>query len=87
MPNRYLQEIKCNPRALHALGRVLEGATCPRASALSPYVLYLGMVYVFCVTAEFNYRLSIVTCYGNRAKTCTAPHTRPFVALPLNNIF
>ena len=39
----------------------------PRASALYlPYVPYLGMVYVICVTAESNY-------FGNRAKTCTAP--------------
>ena len=36
-------------------------------------------------------QVSIVTCYGNRAKTCTAPRIRPFstipVSLPLNNIF
>ena len=25
---------------------------------------YLGMVLVFCVTAECNYRVSIATCYG-----------------------
>ena len=36
-------------------------------------------------------RVSIVTCHGNHAKTCTAPRTRLFttmpVALPINNIF
>ena len=45
-----------DPRACSARGLVL----------YIPYVPYLGIVYVICVTAESNY-------FGNHAKTCTAP--------------
>ena len=47
MPNRYVWEIKCETR-----GRVL----------YLPYVPYLGMVYVICVTAESN---NFCRCYSN----------------------
>ena len=45
-----------DPRARSARGLVL----------YLPYIPYLGMVYVICVTAQSNY-------FGNRTKMCTAP--------------
>ena len=55
-----------DPRARIVRGRVL----------YLPYIPYLGMVYVICVTAESNYfagaiatvmsLVPIVTCYGSR---------------------